>query len=136
MNAVMVSFCVTSLLSLINLGSTVTFNAILSIGVVSLLSSYLVSISCILIKRIRREPLLPRRWSLGNFGLVANVTGLAYLALAYLFAFFPIGNHPTAQTMNWASAIYGGVVMVAAFYYVLYARHNYIPPVSRLAKDL
>lgn len=130
------SFCVTSLLSLINLGSTVTFNAILSIGVVSLLSSYLVSISCILIKRLRRESLLPRRWSLGGLGLVANITGLVYLALAYLFAFFPIGNHPTPQNTNWASAIYGGVVVVAAVYYVVYARHHYIPPVSRLAKDL
>jgi len=135
-NAVLVSFCITSLLSLINLGSMVTFNAILSIGVVSLLSSYLVSISCVLIKRIRREPLLPRRWSLGVFGLVANITGLAYLALAYLFAFFPIGNDPTVKTMNWASAIYGGVVLVATMYYAVYARHHYIPPVSRLAKDL
>lgn len=39
MNSILVSMCITALLSLINLGSTVAFNAIISIGVVSLLSS-------------------------------------------------------------------------------------------------
>ena len=128
--------CFTALLSLINLGSTVTFNAILSLGVVSILSSYLVSISCILIKRIRGEKLLPRRWSLGNWGYAMNVIGLAYLALGYLFAFFPLGTPVTLQTMNWASAVYGGVVVMSAFYYVVYARHTYVPPVVKVAKDM
>jgi choline transport protein len=39
LNSIMVSLCITALLSLITLGSTVAFNAIISIGVVSLLSS-------------------------------------------------------------------------------------------------
>jgi amino acid transporter len=39
LNSILVSLCITALLSLINLGSTVAFNAIISIGVVSLLSS-------------------------------------------------------------------------------------------------
>jgi amino acid transporter len=39
LNSILVSMCITALLSLINLGSTVAFNAIVSIGVVSLLSS-------------------------------------------------------------------------------------------------
>lgn len=39
LNSILISLCITALLSLINLGSTVAFNAIISIGVVSLLSS-------------------------------------------------------------------------------------------------
>lgn len=132
----MVSFCITSLLSLINLGSSVTFNAILSIGVVSLLSSYLASIGCILLKRIRGEALLPRRWSLGKYGIALNGIGLAYVVIAYIFAFFPLGTPVELKTMNWACVIYGGVFILSAIYYVLYARHIYVPPVSRLAKDL
>jgi len=136
-NAVCVSFCITSLLSLINLGSANAFNAILSIGVVALLTSYLASMSCILIKRIRGEELLPRRWSLGkNFGIVCNSIGLAYIGLAFIFAFFPLSNTPNASAMNWASAVYGGVGLLAAGWYVISARHTYIPPVSRLMKDL
>lgn len=65
LNAIVICFFCTALLSLINLGSTVAFNAILSIGVVALLTSYITSIGCILLKRIRGEELLPRRWSLG-----------------------------------------------------------------------
>lgn len=111
-------------------------NAILSIGVVSLLSSYIVSISCILIKRIRGEPLLPRRWSLGKWGFAVNAVGLGYLMIAYLFAFFPLGTPVTLETMNWACAAYGGVAIVAIVYYCLYAKRQYVAPVSRLAKDL
>ncbi|KAM3420290.1 hypothetical protein BST61_g3575 [Cercospora zeina] len=135
LNAVLVCFVCTVLLSLISLGSSVTFNAILSIGVVALLTSYLTSMGCILLKRIRGEQLLPRRFDLGiPLGWFANVVGLVYLLLAFIFAFFPLSNHPTVQTMNWASAVYGGVAIVATLYYIFYARHIYVPPVSRLAK--
>ncbi|USW54167.1 Putative amino acid/polyamine transporter I [Septoria linicola] len=137
LNAVILCFVCTCLLALINLGSTVTFNAILSIGVVALLTSYLTSMGCILIKRIRAEQLLPRRFDLGvPLGWFVNVVGLIYIILAYIFAFFPLYNNPTLQTMNWASAVYGGIAIVATFYYIFYARHIYVPPVSRLAKDL
>jgi choline transport protein len=155
LNSIMVSLCITALLSLITLGSTVAFNAIISIGVVSLLSSCkylpsissasqlpanhdtdLVSISCILYKRLSNETLLPRRWSVGRYGMAFNMCALAYVFIAYVFAFFPIGTPVTTETMNWASVVYGGIVIVAVLHYALYARHIYIPPVSRLAKDL
>lgn len=136
LNAVLVSFTIGALLSLINLGSSVAYNAILSIGVVSLLSSYLVSISCILYKRIRNQPLLDRRWSLGRWGLPVNALGVAYLVIAWLFAFFPLGTPVTLETMNWASAVYGGVAIVASVYFVLFARHTYIAPVSRVTKEI
>jgi len=73
---------------------------------------------------------------MGRFGMVFNLCALAYVVVAYVFAFFPIGTPVTTETMNWASAVYGGIVVVAALHYVVYARHVYIPPVSRLAKDL
>ncbi|CAK4030818.1 Choline transport [Lecanosticta acicola] len=136
-NAVMVSFTITALLSLINLGSMVAFNAILSIGVVALLTSYMTSIGCILLKRIRGEELLPRRWSLGvPFGWFCNIVGFIYVCLAYIFGFFPIANNPTTETMNWASAVYGAVAILSALYYTVWARHNYVPPAAKLAKDL
>lgn len=137
LNAVVFCFVSTALLSLINLGSIVAFNAILSLGVVALLTSYLTSMGCILIKRVRGEELLPRRFDLGvPLGWFTNVVGLIYIMLAYIFAFFPLYNNPVLETMNWASCVYGGVGVVATVYYIFYARHVYVPPVSRLAKDL
>lgn len=136
-NAIIFSCIVTALLSLINLGSDTAFNAILSIGIVGLLTSYLVSLSCLLLKRIRGEPLLWRRWNPGKtFGFLCNAVGLAYLVVAYVFAFFPIFVPVNAVNMNWAIAVYAGVALVAAVYYILYARKTYIPPVAQLAKDM
>jgi choline transport protein len=64
LRAVLVSMGVTCLLSMINIGSTAALNAILSLGVVALLSSYFVTISCLIWRRLWGEPLPPRRWSL------------------------------------------------------------------------
>lgn len=111
------------------------FNAILSIGIAALISSYLVSISCIVVKRLRHEPLLYRRWSLGKWGLAVNLIGLAYLMIAFLFALFPIAIPVTLENMNWASAVYGGVAIVACIFYVFFAKHTYVAPVTRVAKD-
>lgn len=71
-------------------GSSVAYNAILSIGIVSLLTSYLISTSCILWKRINKQTMVPARWSLGRLGAFINAFGLAYLFIAWVFAFFPI----------------------------------------------
>lgn len=136
-NAILFSCVFTSLLCLINLGSSTAFNAILSIGIVALLTSYLVSLSCVLWKRIRRESFPPRRWALGpGFGLFCNILGLAYLIVGFIFAFFPIGLPVNVVDMNWASTVYGGVAILSVVYYVLFARKSYIPPVAKLAKDL
>ena len=83
-----------------------------------------VSISCILYKRFRNETLLPRRWSAGRYGMAFNLVAFGYVVIAYVFAFFPIGTPVTTETMNWASAVYGGIVVVAVLH------------LSRLAKDL
>lgn len=135
MNAILTSFTIAALLSLINLGSTVAFNAILSIGAAALLSSYFVTITCVVIKRLRHQPLLRRRWSLGKWGLPINLFALAYLLIAFLFALFPIAIPVTLETMNWASAIYGGVAILACIFYMFYAKHTYIAPVARVVKD-
>jgi choline transport protein len=52
-NAILVSFLVSCLLALINIGSTVAFNSIASLSLCAILASYVVSISCILLKRYR-----------------------------------------------------------------------------------
>lgn len=137
LNAIAFSCIFTSLLVLINLGSDTAFNAILSIGIVALLTSYLVSLGCLLLKRVRGEPFIYRRWSAGKkFGFLCNAVGLAYLIVAFVFAFFPIFVPVTTTNMNWAVAVYVGVASIAGVYYVAYARNSYVPPVARLAKDL
>lgn len=136
LNAILVSLTVAALLSLINLGSSVAFNAILSIGVAALLSSYLVSISCVVIMRLKYQPLLSRRWSLGKWSLPLSLIGLAYLSIVFVRALVPIGIPVRLENVNCALAVYGGVAIVASLDYVFFATHTYVAPGTRVAKDL
>jgi len=97
----MVSFVITVLLSLINIGSTVAFNAIASLGSAALISSYIVSITCVRIKRWRGQKLPPARWSLGRFGGPINDFSILYLIVVFVFTFFPETAIVDAETMNW-----------------------------------
>lgn len=47
----------TCCMSLINLGSKVAFGAMLSLATVALMATYLMSIGCVLLKRLRGEDL-------------------------------------------------------------------------------
>jgi choline transport protein len=135
LNAVLVSFVVTCLLSLINLGSSVAFNAIVSLTVGAILSSYIISISCVALRRIRRQPLPHARWSLGRAGLACNIIAVLFLLLVYVFAFFPLAAPVEAETMNWSCLIYGAVVIFSVCYYFVFGRHAYEGPVVLVSKD-
>ncbi|KAF2014149.1 amino acid transporter [Aaosphaeria arxii CBS 175.79] len=130
LNSVLVSFAIAILLSLINIGSTVAFNSIASLGTCALLSSYIISISCIFLKRWRAEPLLPSRFSLGAAGIWINGAAIVYLALAFVFAFFPTFPHPTPDLMNWNILIYGVVVVFSLVYFAVKGRRVYVGPVE------
>lgn len=86
LRAVLVSFCFTSLLSLINIGSSVALNAINSLAGVSVLTSYLISIGCLIWRRLYGAPLPPHEWSLGRFGLPINIAAFCCVLPLWFFA--------------------------------------------------
>jgi choline transport protein len=100
--AVIVSMIITFTVSLINIGSATALNAIISLVVVPLLSSYYITISCLVWRRLRGKPLPQRRWSLGKYGLAVNITALISLTPIYFFAFWPAATPIQPDTMNWA----------------------------------
>ncbi|KAF2824350.1 amino acid transporter [Ophiobolus disseminans] len=118
------------ILSLINLGSTVAFMQVISLGVAAMLTTYLISISCITLKRLRGEPLLPSKFDLGRFGLAINLIAVAFLIFFWVFCFFPVGPNPTVVDMNWACLGYGIVIIFALVYYAVRGRHVYLGPVA------
>lgn len=136
LNAVIFTVVVSSLLSLINIFSTIAFNQLSSLGLCALLSSYIVSISCMALKRIRRQPLLPSHFSLGRFGLAINLLSVGFLSLAYVMIFFPPGPKPESEDMNYSSVIYCGVLLLAVVYFFVHARHHYVGPVMYVRKTV
>lgn len=123
------------MLSLINIGSEVALNAVISLTITSLLSAYIISIGCVLLKRLRGESLPPHRWTLGRFGLAVNVGALAFLLPVFVFAFFPLSTPVTRETMNWGVVMYVGVIGSASLYYWARGRHHFIPPVALVKRE-
>jgi amino acid transporter len=132
----MVSLAITALLSLINIGSTVALTAIVSLTITSLMSSYIISISCVLLKRIRGQPLPYRRWSLGTWGMTVNIGALIFLCPVFVFSFFPLATPVTLTTMNWSIVMYGGIVIFATVYYFLGGRDKFVPPVALVKREV
>jgi len=136
LNCVLATMTIQSLLSLINIGSTIAFNQITSLGVCALLSSYLISVSCVALKRWRKETLLPRHFDLGKYGLAVNIFSILFLLLIFIMCFFPPAPHPDAASMNWSILIYGGVIIFSLLWFVVKARHVYVGPVEYVRKDV
>ena len=124
----------TILMSLINIGSTVAFNAVLSLSVVALMATYAISIGCILLRRMQGEPFPPARWSLGRAGTPVNTVALVYISWAFFWSFWPNGFEPTLQTFNWAVVLFVGVMGIACLVYYLHARKYYEGPVAKVER--
>lgn len=136
MNSIVVSFVVSCLLSLINIGSTIALNNITSLSLIAILSSYIVSTGCVFWRRLTDRPLLPSKFSLSKpVGLALNGFAMLFLILAFIFAFFPGNPLPTPAQMNWTILIYGGVLVFALLHYVVKARHVYVGPVEYVRKS-
>lgn len=115
-------------------GSNIAIDAVISLSNAGLLISYISSVSLIVLKRLRGEELLPRRWSLGRFGWPVNLVALAFLWLSFVMSFFPTYVDPTPADMNWAIVMFGGVVIFASIDYYFRAHKNYRPPVELVKK--
>jgi amino acid transporter len=123
-------------LSLINIGSTVAFNAIGSLAVSAILGTYIISFSVLILRRLRKEPLPARRWTLGRYGIFINIGAVLFLLVVWVFVFFPLQTPVTPSTMNWNCLIFGSVMIFAVIYYVFVGKHAYTSPVELVKRDL
>ena len=120
---------------MINIGSTVAFNAIGSLAVSALLGTYMISFSCLILRRVRGPALPLRRWSLGRFGLAINVGAVAFLLVVWVFIFFPLEAEVTLATMNWNALMFGSTMIFAVVYYFAWGRRTYMSPVDLVKRN-
>ncbi|KAL8845907.1 MAG: hypothetical protein Q9221_008964 [Calogaya cf. arnoldii] len=136
LRAIIISLAVTWFVSLINIVSASALNAIVSLGVVALLSSYYITIACLVWRRMYGDPLPGRRWSLGKYGLAINIGSLIFMTPILFFAFWPAATPVEAATMNWAVVMFFGVVIWSLIYYFVWGNRSYIGPVRVVKRDL
>lgn len=108
------------LLGLINLGSSTAFNAFVSVGVMSLAISYAIPILVSLWDR--RVQVSKARWNCGKFGLAINLLALLWIAFETVLFSMPTTLPTTETTMNYASVLLVGFVVLAGIWYLVYAR--------------
>ncbi|KAF1985094.1 amino acid permease [Aulographum hederae CBS 113979] len=135
-NSVLLTCLITILLSLINIGSTVAFNAIISLQLMALMATYTISIGSVLYARTwGTKKLPPARWSLRSFGLPVNAVAFVYCAFILFWTAWPPAADPTAETFNWAIVIFVGVLLVSGVYFAIWGRKVYDGPVA-LVRDV
>lgn len=154
-NAILLTLEFACCMSLINLGSTVAFEAMLSLATVALMATYLISIGCVLLRRIRGKPLPATRWSLGRYGLVVNAIAVVYTCWSvsgacslmdcgvwmrtnalnqFFWAFWPSTHDVRGSTFNWAGPLFLLFLGCALLTYHLHAKYEYEGPVSYVTK--
>lgn len=124
-NSCLIVWAFVVLINLITLGSVVAFEAIVSLQILALMSTYLVSLSCIVWRRLSGTPLPASPWTLGRFALPINIVAICYCIYLIIFLPWPGAVPVTAETMNWSCVIFGGIMLIAAIYYVFRARKTY-----------
>lgn len=119
---------INALLALINIGSTVAFNAVVSLVVAGFLSSYLLAIVVMIHKRLTTNEIALGLWNLGRFGLAINIYAALYTVITVVFSFFPPSTPVDKESMNYSCVVYGGTIIFGVVYYMVHGHKAYIGP--------
>ena len=94
----MTTVVIVALISLINIGSNATLNAIDSLGGIPILATYLIVVGCYIWNRLTHEK--PPRGTWAPRGLVFAIFGWILMLPVFFFLLWPLDNHPTAESMQ------------------------------------
>lgn len=139
------------LLGLINIGSAVALNDVVSMAVSGLYSSYLIVAVLLLWRRctgainnynasddtVVNVPGAKLMWGPfhvpGLWGILINTYAVIYIVIVIFFSYWPTELPVSVTTMNYSVVGTMGVVILAIIYYVVRARHVYTGPVIEIS---
>ena len=75
-------------------------------------------------------------WTLGRWGLPVNLVAISYSVVLIAFMAFPPYQPVSAQNMNYASLIFGGVLLLSVALWFVYGRKTYCGPVREVIEEL
>jgi choline transport protein len=118
------------LIMLINLGSTLALEAILSLSTVALYLSYLMPITFFMIKRWQGDIPTHAPFRLGKWGLPINLFALAFGIFMIIFLPFPTFLPLTWNTMNYAGPILGAIIIFSLIDWFTTGKRRFVVPTS------
>ncbi|KAI1414623.1 amino acid transporter [Hypoxylon sp. FL1857] len=145
-NAIFATFISTLLVSLIVLGSSVALQALCSLSVAALYSSYLIPCTLLLWRRstgrirpysVDSEALNPGvvwgPWRIPEpFGTLNNAFGCLYNVITLFWSFWPQSKYPTASTLNWSVLPFSIMLLFSILWYVLRAKYYFKGPIREV----
>jgi choline transport protein len=134
---VLVAVCV-CLLSLINIGSSTAFNAILSLVAFAIYILYFFPILFLLWRRLSTWHPSPVPWGpfkLGRAGLIVNIISLCYIVFMLIWMPFPAFLPVNSVNMNYAGPITGAFILCALVDWCVPGRKRFQIPVARLETE-
>lgn len=128
------SVVINLLLSLIEIGSTVAFNAFLSLAIAGFYSSFLISASFMLLYRLRTsQSLIP--WGpfrMGRVGTPMTLFSIVYSAQGVFFSFWLPDSKVTPASMNWSVVVYAGIIGISLMFWLTHGRKIYKGPLVEI----
>jgi hypothetical protein len=109
------------------------FAGTVSYNLACLMLTYVVSIACLLYRRVHQPELLPEaRWTLGRSGVAINIAALAYSTFALFWSFWPNFSHLSLVDFNWAIVMFLVTLLVAMVDWEFRAKYAYFGPVQKI----
>lgn len=130
--AVWISTIIIGAIGAIYIASISAFNAIIGGTVIFINWSY--SIPVVLLLVFGRDRLGPRPFSLGRYGYAVNVLAVLYALFTSVLNFFPFGIPVEVETMNYVCVVVGGIYILLAAYWLIWARARFVVPKMELVK--
>lgn len=143
--SVLTTLAVTILLSLIVLGSAIALNALLSLAIAALFSSYTLVIGLLLWRRVtgaikphytrldehESGQLIWGPWKIPEpFGTINNVFSIVYSVFLLFWSFWPQTTPTTLEGFNWSVVVFVGVIVFSVLWYVIRARSYFSGPIK------
>jgi choline transport protein len=131
LNSVLFCATLTAVICLTNIASSVAFNAIASLTIAGLFSSYFIPIALIASKRLTSQEIRWGPWKLGSkLGFCINIFSLCFLSVPIVFSFFPPGIPIKVVSMNWSILVFGGTAVLDILFYIVRDHKNYKGPIA------
>ncbi|CAK4030436.1 amino acid transporter [Lecanosticta acicola] len=112
-NAILCTVLATTVLCAVCINSSTAQHTMMCFSTASIHASYIVSLGCLILKRLRHEQLPPARWTLGRSGLWINVLALIYCTWAAFWSFWPSQSSVSLTNFNWTPVLFVLVLVVA-----------------------
>ncbi|KAI1327325.1 amino acid transporter [Xylariaceae sp. FL0255] len=141
--AVFVTLIMSVLLSLVSFASTTALDALLSLVVAGIHSSYLLTCALLLWRRttgffkryvpgVEPEPGVPTwgPWKVPEpLGTMNNIFACIYSILLLFWSFWPQYTPTPPATANWSILVFGGVVLTSITWWLVKAKHYFKGPI-------